>query len=328
MNNRTRALQQWLAQLGYREVDLAPASADASFRSYQRFACNGQSYVVMDAPPEHEDCRPFIEVAARLRKAGLSAPEVLARDLDQGFLLLTDFGQRDYLSCLDADSADSLYGDALDALLRMQLQVDARGLPPYDAGFLGREMDLFRDWFVERAQGLTLDEARWLRIKRILIDAALAQPRVFVHRDYHSRNLMLLDAGNPGILDFQDAMHGPVTYDLLSLLRDVYIAWPPARVEQWVRAYHADAQAAGLVDVDGDRFVEWFDLMGVQRHLKIAGIFSRLRIRDGKARYTRDIPRTLDYICQACAARPELVELADLIDELDLVARAEAQAAA
>ena len=328
MNDRSKALLQWLSQLGYRDVELAPASSDASFRSYLRFAAGNGSLVVMDAPPEHEDCRPFVNVAGRLRAAGLSAPEVLAQDLEQGFLLLTDFGRDDYLSRLDADSFDRLYGDALDALLRMQLHVDAKDLPLYDAAFLEQEMDLFRDWFVEAAQALSLDEARWRHIKQILIDSALSQPRVFVHRDYHSRNLMVIGEGNPGILDFQDAMYGPVTYDLLSRLRDVYIAWPATRVEQLVRDYHARAQAAGLVEVDGDIFAEWFDLMGVQRHLKVAGIFSRLRIRDGKTRYTRDIPRTLDYICQVCAARPVLAELADLIDELDLVARAEAQAAA
>ena len=328
MSDRSKALLQWLAQLGYRDIELAPASSDASFRSYLRFTHGHNSLVVMDAPPEREDCRPFVNVAGRLRAAGLSAPEVLAQDLEQGFLLLTDFGRDDYLSRLDKASFDTLYADALDALLRMQLDVDAEGLPPYDAAFLEQEMDLFRDWFVERAQGLSLDEARWRRVKQILVDSALAQPRVFVHRDYHSRNLMVIDEGNPGILDFQDAMYGPVTYDLMSLLRDVYIAWPPAQVEKLVRDYHARARAVGLVEVDSDTFVEWFDLMGVQRHLKIAGIFSRLRIRDGKTRYTRDIPRTLDYICQVCAARPVLAELAASIDELDLVARAEAQAAA
>ncbi len=328
MNDRRQALLQWLTQLGYRDIDLAPASADASFRSYLRFAGDNRSLIVMDAPPQHEDCRPFVEVAAMLRKAGLSAPEVLAQDLARGFLLLTDFGCVDYLSRLDDDSFDALYGDALDALLRMQLRVDARALPPYDAAFLEQEMDLFRDWFIERALELRLDDSRWRRIKQTLIDSALAQPRVFVHRDYHSRNLMVLDEGNPGILDFQDAMYGPITYDLLSLLRDVYIAWPSARVEKLVRDYHARARDAGLVEVDSDGFVEWFDLMGVQRHLKVAGIFSRLRIRDGKTRYTRDIPRTLGYLCEVSAARPALAELADLISELDLLARAEAQAAA
>lgn len=326
MSDRRAALRQWLAQLGYREFDLAPASADASFRSYLRLRQDDVSLIVMDAPPEHEDCRPFVDIAGMLRGAGLSAPEVLAQDLEQGFLLLTDFGSDDYLSRLDADSFDALYADALDALLQMQGAVDARALPPYDAAFLEQEMDLFRDWFIERALGLALDESRWRRIKQILVDSALAQPRVFVHRDYHSRNLMVTGQGNPGILDFQDAMYGPVTYDLVSLLRDVYVAWPPARIDALLRSYHARARAAGVVDVDVDVFVEWFDLMGLQRHLKIAGIFSRLRIRDGKARYTRDIPRTLDYIGTACAARPAMAELAELVDELDLVARAAAQA--
>ncbi len=327
MSDRKAALQQWLVQLGYRDFDLAPASADASFRSYLRLTRDNGSLIVMDAPPGREDCRPFVHVAGLLRSAGLSAPEVIDRDLEQGFLLLTDFGRDDYLSCLDAESFDKLYRDALDALLRMQVNIDARELPPYDATSLEQEMDLFRDWFIDRAQGLSLDAVRWRRIKQILIDNALAQPRVFVHRDYHSRNLMVIDDGNPGILDFQDAVYGPLTYDLVSLLRDVYIGWPGTRIETLVRDYHARARSAGLVDIDGDGFLEWFDLMGVQRHLKIAGIFSRLRIRDGKPSYTRDIPRTLGYLRDVCATRSSLAELAELLDDLDLLKRARAQAA-
>ena len=331
MNDRTASLERWLEGLGYRDFSLRAASDDASFRRYLRLETAAGSWIAMDAPPDREDCRPFVAIAALLRDAGLSAPEVVASDLEQGFLLLTDFGDADYLSRLDADSEVALYADALDALLRMQTRIDARALPPYDAAFLEQEMDLFRDWFLQRSLALEPGgefAARWASIKRVLIDSALAQPRVFVHRDYHSRNLMVIESGNPGILDFQDAMHGPLTYDLVSLLRDSYVAWPPARVEERVRDYHSRARRAGLTDVDAETFLAWFDLMGVQRQLKIVGIFSRLRLRDGKPRYTRDIPRTLGYVCAACAARPALADLGRLIADYDLVARAEAQAAA
>ena len=202
----------------------------------------------MDAPPDKEPCDSFILVAHKLRTAGLSAPEVIERDLARGFLLLTDFGVRDYLSELDADSAPTLYGDALAALHRMQAEIDCEDLPPYDEALLSREMGLFHDWFLNRLFEIELNPAQqqaWQQINRVLIDSALAQPRVFVHRDYHSRNLMRLEQGNPGILDFQDAVHGPLTYDLVSLLRDCYIAWPLAQVEQLARNFHRQAQASG-----------------------------------------------------------------------------------
>jgi aminoglycoside/choline kinase family phosphotransferase len=330
MDARSSQLNRWLERLGYREYRLSPASEDASFRRYLRLEADGQSWIVMDAPPELEPCDRFIEVAGLLREAGLSAPEVSAQDLEQGFLLLTDFGTEDYLSLLHDETEASLYRDALAALLLMQSRIDPGGLPPYDAALLNREMDLFRDWFLGELLGLELDAEQgraWLACRRTLVDNALEQPRVFVHRDFHSRNLMKIPRRNPGILDFQDAVNGPITYDLVSLLRDCYVAWPPSRVEALARDYYQAARANGLLEVDSEQFMRWFDLMGVQRHLKAIGIFSRLKIRDGKSGYLQDIPRTLEYLRQACAAHPSMAGLAALVEQLDLARHAAAAGA-
>ena len=318
-------LKRWLDSQGYRDYQLTPASEDASFRSYLRLQTAQASLIVMDAPPDREPCDQFIAVADKLRAAGLSAPEIIARNLEQGFLILTDFGSSDYLSQLDRQNEASLYDDALAALLRMQLRIDADDLPPYDAELLLREMDLFHDWFVGRLMGITLDpgqQACWQSVKKALVDNALEQPQVFVHRDYHSRNLMKTANGNPGILDFQDAVKGPITYDLVSLLRDCYIDWPPPRVDQLALAYYQMARVRQLVEVDSERFLHWFNLMGIQRHLKAIGIFSRLDIRDGKAGYLKDIPRTLEYLRQVSAGEVSMQGLLSMIDQLQLSRRA------
>lgn len=316
---REAALQAWVEEvLGTPVAGLAPVSGDASFRRYFRAVEAGRSHIAVDAPPEHEDSRPFLGVAERLRSAGLHVPEVRAADLEQGFLLLSDLGDTLYLSELDAHSADRLYGAALEALLRMQA-APAEGLPPYDAALLGREMGLFREWYLGRHLGWRPDAGEERALEDCfgrLAEEALAQPRVFVHRDYHSRNLMVADP-NPGIIDFQDAVHGPITYDLVSLLRDCYIAWPEERVAAWVADYQARAEGAGLLEpVPPATFRRWFDWMGVQRHLKAAGIFARLNHRDGKPGYLRDIPRTLGYIRQVCARYPELEPLGDILERL------------
>ncbi len=327
MSDRSTLLQQWLEQLGYRDYDLSPASEDASFRSYLRLRTAGESLIVMDAPPDREPCDQFILVAEKLHAAGLSAPEIKARNLQQGFLLLTDFGSSDFLSQLDSDSEAFLYGDALAALLLMQTRIDACDLPPYDSALLQREMDLFHDWFLGHLLDIELDAAQqqsWQAVKRTLVENALAQPQVFVHRDYHSRNLMKIERGNPGILDFQDAVRGPVTYDLVSLLRDCYIAWPPARVERLALDYYQSARASELLDADSTQFLHWFNLMGIQRHLKAIGIFSRLKIRDGKAGYLGDIPRTLEYLRQVSADETSMAGLFSLIEQLQLGPRVEA----
>ncbi|HKJ53099.1 MAG TPA: phosphotransferase [Gammaproteobacteria bacterium] len=330
MDDRSSQLNRWLEGLGYREFRLSPASEDASFRRYLRLEADGQSLIVMDAPPELEPCDQFVKVAGLLRDVGLSTPELHAQDLEQGFLLLGDFGTLDYLSQLHDETGASLYRDALAALLVMQTRIDGVDLPPYDVALLFREMDLFHDWFLGELLGLELNpeqQEAWLSSRQVLADNALEQPRVFVHRDYHSRNLMKIPRRNPGILDFQDAVHGPLTYDLVSLLRDCYIAWPPARVESLALDFYQAARANGLVEVDSGQFLRWFDLMGAQRHLKAIGIFSRLKIRDGKSGYLKDIPRTLEYLCQVSAAREPLAGLAALIEQLELVRRADEVAA-
>lgn len=316
------------ATLGDPALTLQPASADASFRSYWRTQHNGTSWIVMDSPPALEDPAPWLAIGERLHAAGLHVPAVRAHDLAQGFLLIEDLGNRPYLPALDDASVDALYGQAMDALLRMQHAVDGSALPPYDAAFLQRELELMPEWFLQRHLGHTPDGD-----ERDVIDAAFAvllhnaaeQPRVFVHRDFHSRNLMIVEPPaahdapllwNPGIIDFQGALHGPLAYDLASLLRDCYIAWDEARVQDWAEAYRQRAQAAGLIDasVDQERFRRWFDLIGLQRHLKVLGIFCRLWYRDGKRGYLDDLPRVLGYVLGVARRYSELVELAALIE--------------
>jgi len=324
MSDRATQLNHWLDQLGYRDYRLSPASEDASFRSYLRLETAAESLIIMDAPPEKEPCEQFIAVARKLRDAGLSAPEIIAQNPAEGFLVLTDFGGNDYLSQLSPESEGSLYGDALAALLLMQTRIDAADLPLYDAALLNREMDLFHDWFLGKLLGVSLDpeqQANWQSIKQVLVENALAQPQVFVHRDYHSRNLMKLETGNPGILDFQDAVKGPFTYDLVSLLRDCYIDWPPIRVDQLALDYYELARVNDLVGVKAAQFIRWFNLMGIQRHLKAIGIFSRLEIRDGKSGYLKDIPRTLEYLRQISADEMSMVGLFSMIEQLGLKLR-------
>lgn len=325
MAQRLGALQSWLSQVLEREnVSITPASIDASFRRYYRCSFNGEndgrSLIVMDAPPDKETTAPFIHVSHLLNSVGLNAPEILSANLEQGFLLLTDLGQEDYLSALNDSTVDALYADALYALLVMQttLTEAARSLPVYDTIFLCQEMELFREWYLARHSGLVLSDEQQAdmdTVFKLLAGSAVAQPQVFVHRDYHSRNLMVVSDNNPGILDFQDAMFGPVTYDLVSLLRDCYIAWPRAQVETWALAYLHRVQGAAVINAGvGDvELLQWFDWMGVQRHLKAAGIFARLSLRDNKHGYLDDIPRTLGYVCDVCGSYPELAPLAEII---------------
>jgi aminoglycoside/choline kinase family phosphotransferase len=278
--------------------------------------------IVMDAPPENEDCRPFVDIARALFDVGLHVPQIIEEDLDQGFLLLDDLGDRLYLNELNEDTVERLYGDAIGALLTMQAcDPSQHELPPYDEALLMQEMELFREWFLQRHLGLSLDdEANGMlgRVFKGLTDNALQQPRVCVHRDYHSRNLMVTDQHNPGILDFQDAVIGPVTYDLVSLLRDCYIAWPREQVEDWALGFHELAMQSGILNrelhEDEVQFLRWFDLMGVQRHLKAIGIFARLNHRDGKPGYLEDIPRTLTYVVEVSGRYDELNALHDYIE--------------
>lgn len=331
-DQRLTALSEWAARtLDDRHCVIRPASADASFRRYFRITgANGASFIAMDAPPDKEDSRPYVRIARRLRALGLNVPEILAEDLARGFLLITDLGDRLYLGALNESTVERLYQDALAALLRLQCGSagDATFLPPYDAALLQREMELFREWYLGRHLALALSQPQHAVLDGVfarLIEAALEQPTAWVHRDYHSRNLMVTSDNNPGVLDFQDAVQGPVTYDLVSLLRDCYIAWPRPRVEAWVRGYQAAARDAGLpVGTDEQRFLRWFDWMGVQRHLKATGIFARLNHRDAKPGYLNDIPRTLGYVLEVVSRYSELKPLGVLLEDLGVTGRLQA----
>ncbi|MBL3589495.1 MAG: phosphotransferase [gamma proteobacterium endosymbiont of Lamellibrachia anaximandri] len=321
MPQRIEQLKNWLSSLPEIEsYTFEPASGDASFRRYFRIETGDKSYIAMDAPPEKEDTKPFIRMAEALESIGLKVPHIFARNQAEGFLLLSDLGKTLYLDRLDETNVDRLYGDALGALVVIQACGPVEGLPDYDRTLLLQEMELFREWLLERhhALNLTADEHSMLDVTfDFLAGNALDQPQVCVHRDYHSRNLMVTDQSNPGIIDFQDAVLGPVTYDLVSLLRDCYIHWPKARIEAWVMGYHELAVQSGVLRSEHeDQFLRWFDLMGVQRHLKASGIFARLNIRDGKPGYLQDIPRTLNYILEVAPDYPELEGLAKLIHRI------------
>ena len=333
--DRLDALRQFAARaLGRDDVAIERASADASFRSYWRVRAPGMpSAIAMDAPPGKEDVGPWLDVAQRLRRASVHAPAVLAEDRAQGFVLMGDLGARLYLPELDDASVDALYGDALEALFRMQTRADAEGLPRYDEARLMAEMALFPEWFVGRHLGVALECDEWERIEsafRLLTDSALEQPVAFVHRDYHSRNLLVTERDNPGVIDFQDAVLGPVTYDLASLLRDCYVEWQDQRVADWSEAHRRRLEAAGLVQADADQWRRWFDLMGLQRHIKVLGIFCRLCYRDGKHGYLGDLPLVLRYTLRVAARYPELAPFGDWlrarVGERDLTRTIEAVA--
>jgi len=326
-DDRLDLVAKWVgAALGTDRFTLAPASADASFRRYFRITPEApwrgrRTLIAMDAPPPMENCRPYIHVAKLLADSGVHAPEVLASDLDRGFLLLTDLGARTYLNALDAATAPALYSDAIDALIRWQCATRESGeLRSYDDALLTQELALFPDWYVARHRGRKLSAAQAGTLAdafRLVVARNLAEPRVYVHRDYHSRNLMISDP-NPGVLDFQDAVVGPITYDLVSLLRDAYIGWDEERQIDWTCRYWERARKRGLpVRSDFAEFWRDFEWMGVQRQLKVLGIFARLYYRDGKAAYLKDMPRVLAYLRGACARYCALAPLAELIDELE-----------
>lgn len=318
MPERLGALSQWVASsLGVNAPELRPASTDASFRRYFRVTHHGRSWIAMDAPPDREDSRAFVQVAGLLRGAGVHAPEILAQDLERGFLLLTDLGTQTYLDVLDDANADALFADATNTLIKWQLASRADVLPPYDRALLRRELELFPDWYLARhlhrapdpRQRAVLDEAF-----RLLEDSALAQPQVYVHRDYMPRNLMFSEP-NPGVIDFQDAVYGPIAYDVLSLLKDAFISWEAARVAGWLKAYWSHAKRARLpVPEDYAEFVRAFDWMGLQRHLKVIGIFARICYRDDKPHYLDDVPRFFAYIYAAAPRYREFTPLLKLLD--------------
>ncbi|NNF52500.1 MAG: phosphotransferase [Gammaproteobacteria bacterium] len=315
-DERLARLNSWLAGVfSSAPFTLEPASEDASFRRYFRVTTQDHSLIAMDAPPEKEDSRPFVRVSKLLSAAGLNVPQIAEADLEQGFLLLTDLGQDLYLqSLLRKTRVRELYHSAIDSLVTMQSQVVCDDLPPYDHRQLMNEMSLFRDWLLGHHLGISADDVALQDTMEFLATSALAQPRVFVHRDFHSRNLMIGNAGKPGILDFQDAMAGPVSYDLASLLKDCYVKWPESLVDELLDYYLAGAGEAGIeTGNDARRFREYFELMGVQRHLKASGIFARLFHRDGKQGFLADVPRTLSYIVDCSDRHPELAYLGELV---------------
>lgn len=322
---RLQALEAWTArQLGEDSIEIAPASADASFRRYFRATVKGRDYIVMDAPPAHEDCRPFVRVARLFADAGVHVPQVLAQDLEQGFLLLSDLGNMTYLAALEEAGtsparARELYLEANDALIRIQLSSRPGVLPEYDRALLTRELQLFPEWYVAQHLGARLTDEQKQTLDTVferLLANNLAQPRVFVHRDWHSRNLMVTEP-NPGILDFQDAVYGPITYDLASIYRDAYIQWDEELQLDWVIRYWEKARAAGLpVHPDFGDFWRDFEWMGAQRHIKVLGIFARLYHRDGKDGYLKDMPLVMDYLRKVCERYGELKPLLVLLDAL------------
>lgn len=298
---------------------LEPASADASFRSYWRGYVEGQPVIVMDSPPDKENPEPWVAIGQRLADAGIHVPKVMVADLAQGFLLIEDLGTRTYLPELNDGTADALYGDALDTLLRMQKHVDTNGLPAFDHAWQTMEMEIMPQWFLQRHLGVDVSCGGWdiLEVTFTHIMKAIAeQPRAFMHRDYHSRNLLVTAEHSPGVIDFQGAMSGPITYDLASLLRDAYVVWDNERVEGWVEAYRLRLLDARLLDdtVDTDRFRRWFDLTGLQRHIKILGLFCRLYYRDGKPGYLHDLPRVLRYVLDTARRHVDIAPLADFIE--------------
>jgi aminoglycoside/choline kinase family phosphotransferase len=324
--DRLSQLQRWIeTELNIAPLALERASADASFRRYFRVRTPSRSLIAMDAPPAHEDCRPFVRVAHLMAEAGLNVPRVVAHDLERGFLLLSDLGTAGYLQALNAVTADHLFADAIDALLRWQLASKAGVLPLYDRALLTRELELFREWYVRRHRGLELDGAQekvLAAMFELILENNLAQPAVYVHRDYMPRNLMVCEA-NPGVLDFQDAVYGPITYDVASLFKDAFLSWDEERILDWTARYWEKARRAGLpVDADFAAFYRDFEWMGLQRHLKVLGIFARLKYRDDKSGYLEDTPRFVGYVRAVAARYGALRPLLTLLDEIEGSAQA------
>lgn len=332
MDSRQKALQIWLVKVLQKEdFTLTPASSDASFRRYfrihfpveasQEYGMREITLIAMDAPPPQEDCRPFVKVAQQLLAAGLNVPQIIAQDLEQGFLVLGDLGNDTYLSKLNLKTAPSLYKDAANALIKMQLASQPNVLPEYDQALLTREMQLFPDWYIAKHLSIRLSEVQQKILQEtfaVLNKNILAQPKVTVHRDYHSRNLMVTEQNNPGILDFQDAVYGPITYDLVSLLKDAYIAWEEEEIIDWTVRYWQSARKVGLpMPDDFSEFYRDFEWMGAQRHIKVLGIFARLYHRDGKDAYLKDMPLVMNYLRKVCERYVELRPMLRLLNELE-----------
>lgn len=318
---RMDALRRFAATaLADEQLSIEPASVDASFRSYWRVGTGAATtHVVMDAPPDKENLEPWLDIGTRLHGAGLHTPQVLEVDRAQGFVLMEDLGTRTYLPELNDTTADALYADAFDALMRMQTEVDSARLPSYDRALLVSELERMPEWFLGRHLGFTPGCDEWDLIEAaftFIMQVVLEQPRGFVHRDFHSRNLLIVDANSPGIIDFQDAVTGPITYDLVSLLRDCYIEWDAERVDGWMDGYRERLRHAQVIgpEIDAARFRRWFDLTGLQRHLKVLGNFSRLWYRDGKPQYLTDMPLVWRYVITVARRYGELCEFVALLE--------------
>jgi len=326
LSKRLDDLHNFLKEsLGSDAYTTEPASADASFRRYFRVFFQGKTQIVMDAPPTHENCDQFIKMSRLLANFGLNVPIIIDTRLEQGFLLISDLGTEQYLDHLKAENVEALYADALACLLLLQKSSPPKDLPLYNRELLLREMAIFCEWYLHKHLSIELNQNEQAAIAECfdaLAANALQQPQVIVHRDYHSRNLLYTKAKNPGILDFQDAVIGAITYDLVSLLKDCYIAWPEDQVAKWVIGYKLQCEQAGLIaNIEDAQFLKWFDLMGTQRHLKAVGIFARLKHRDGKPGYLDDIPRTLNYVYQTAKRYPELDFLSQLLSSPDFAQR-------
>ncbi|NOQ82023.1 MAG: phosphotransferase [Methylophaga sp.] len=319
---RLNEIHLWLEKvLPSASYQLEVASSDASFRRYFRVTHESKTWILMDAPPEQEDTKPFIDIATYLYQQGINVPAIEAKESNAGFLLLSDFGTQAYLDELNEGSADLLYQAAIESLINIQLcPVEDNALPHYNRALLQQEMELFPQWFLEKHLNIAIPSFLQDTFD-ILIDNALEQPQVFVHRDYHSRNLMHTTQNSPGIIDFQDAVIGPITYDLVSLLRDCYISWPDDKLAQWIEYYFTRAQQEGLIsEVSLEQFTRWFDLMGLQRHIKVLGIFCRLSYRDNKDNYLNDLPLTLHYVQKISRKYPEFSDLSHFLSQQDKIA--------
>ena len=323
MSDRYNSLQNWLTEiLGTSVFNLKPASGDASFRTYHRLFLKNKTFIVMDAPPEQENCKVFIKITKKLRACDVNVPIIHNVNIEQGFLLLSDLGNDLYLNKLNKSSIYELYSDALSTLVAIQVLVNVGGVDEYDKSLLISEMNLFREWLIEKHLNIKLSDSQvkiLTTLFDLLVNNALQQPKVFVHRDFHSRNLMVTKENNPGVIDYQDAVYGPISYDLVSILKDCYIKWPKEEIDKWIdfylnKLYEEKAQHR----INRDEFVRWFDLMGVQRHLKASGIFARLSHRDGKHNFLEDIPRTLSYILDLKETYEELQPICIILEELVL----------
>ena len=323
MPDRYNSLQNWLTEiLGTSAFNLKLASEDASFRTYHRLFLKNKTFIVMDAPPEQENCKVFIKITKKLRACDVNVPIIHNVNIEQGFLLLSDLGNDLYLNKLNKSSIYELYSDALSTLVAIQVLVNVGGVDEYDKSLLISEMNLFREWLIEKHLNIKLSDSQvkiLTTLFDLLVNNALQQPKVFVHRDFHSRNLMVTKENNPGVIDYQDAVYGPISYDLVSILKDCYIKWPKEEIDKWIdfylnKLYEEKAQHR----INRDEFVRWFDLMGVQRHLKASGIFARLSHRDGKHNFLEDIPRTLSYILDLKETYEELQPICIILEELVL----------